>query len=139
MGILDKLKGLVSKTDKKEKTEELNPSTSSENFSNNNDTKNEGEEQEQKTIADYQQGKELSLYQKCNLVLRYMDEKHIGQWSPEETVEKDFTGIIDYYTIRQILPNLLSEGYLEYSRHACSYKITFNGKDFIKKGGYKFK
>lgn len=75
-----------------------------------------------------------------NDVLKYLAERNMGEWSPEKKVETHFSTTehrIHYYHIRVILETLKSDGYAEFSRHDCSYKITSAGKKFLSEGGYK--
>jgi len=72
-----------------------------------------------------------------NIVLDYLKGKNIGQWTNEEDIEKEFTQTINHVQIRKLLPELVKEKYLEFSRNGCSYKITADGRRFSNNGGYK--
>lgn len=72
-----------------------------------------------------------------NKVLEYLRGKNMGQWSAEEEIEKDLSEDINHVAIRKLLPELVREKYLEFSRNGCSYKITAEGRRFSTNGGYK--
>lgn len=79
----------------------------------------------------------MSADEQKNTVLDYLGCKNMGQWTGEEEIEKEFSETINHVDIRKLLPELVKEKYLEFSRNGCSYKITADGRRFKNNGGYK--
>lgn len=73
----------------------------------------------------------------AGLVLGYLCDKAVLHFTPEDTIEKAFDGIIHYFHVRQALNLLISEGYVVYARVGGAYAITGRGRKFHREGGYK--
>lgn len=95
------------------------------------------EENKENTInADTNPTKPLTSAEEKNLILNFLKEKNEGLWTSEADIEKAMDGKIHYYHVRQILPYLRAEKYIEHTTMQESYKLSIQGKEFIAKGGY---
>ncbi len=73
----------------------------------------------------------------CNRILDYLKGRQIGQWTPEDTIEKELAGDIHYYNIRVALHSLKTAGCVDFSKHGSSYQLNKAGQKIMNEGGFK--
>ncbi len=81
--------------------------------------------------------KELTPGEQKNEILKFLNEKNFGMWMSESEIEKAMADKIHYYYVRQLLPYLRMEKYINHTTAQESYQISVEGKIFLEKGGYK--
>lgn len=79
----------------------------------------------------------MTTAEQKNTVLEFLSGKNMGQWTAQDEIEKEFSETINHMQIRTLLPELVTEKHLEFSRNQCTYKITADGRRFSNDGGYK--
>lgn len=77
-----------------------------------------------------------SIMTHANLVLGYLCDKTVLDYTPEGTIEKYFDGAIHYYHVRQALSFLQGSRYAHYARVGGAWKATELGRSFHAAGGY---
>lgn len=72
----------------------------------------------------------------AQIILGYLCEKTVLDFTPEDTIEKYFDGKIHYYHARQALQFLAGQKHIVYSRIGGAWKATEKGRQFYRNGGY---
>lgn len=65
-------------------------------------------------------------------ILDYLKGKNIGQWTEESEIEKELSESdnLSHIDVRNLLPEMVKDKLVDFSRNQCSYKITSEGRRF---------